>query len=336
MEKIVGIDIGESSVKLAYFAGGEMKKAVTAELPDNMVSGAKILSMDAMADFLRRTARENAIPLTNAALVLPSTEVFTRDLVMPAMTEQQLRYNLPYEFRDYLTEEKSRYFFDYSMRGISRDEDGYPTEMSLFACATLKETVERYRAMLHRAGFKLQVLTPSECAYSGLLRAYYRRTGAQEKDMCVVNLGHSATFLYIYRGEQFDSRREIDLGIGQLECLVADHCGVDVHVARGYVQSDFGGVLTADYARELYGRIAVEIMKAVNFFNYNNRERELTELCLCGGGSAIEPLRQAIETTTGMHLLPAGDLLGKSDTDAPWMYLRAAGGVDEGIRGGLK
>ena len=154
--------------------------------------------------------------------------------------------------------------------------------------------------------------------------------------MCVVNLGHSATFLYIYRGEQFDSRREIDLGIGQLERLVADHCGVDVHVARGYVQSDFGGVLTADYARELYGRIAVEIMKAVNFFNYNNRERELTELCLCGGGSAIEPLRQAIETTTGMHLLPAGDLLGKSDTDAPWMYLRAAGGVDEGIRGGLK
>ena len=312
MEKIVGIDIGESSVKLAYFAGGEMKKAVTAELPDNMVSGAKILSMDAMADFLRRTARENAIPLTNAALVLPSTEVFTRDLVMPAMTEQQLRYNLPYEFRD------------------------YPTEMSLFACAALKETVERYRAMLHRAGFKLQVLTPSECAYSGLLRAYYRRTGAQEKDMCVVNLGHSATFLYIYRGEQFDSRREIDLGIGQLERLVADHCGVDVHVARGYVQSDFGGVLTADYARELYGRIAVEIMKAVNFFNYNNRERELTELCLCGGGSAIEPLRQAIETTTGMHLLPAGDLLGKSDTDVPWMYLRAAGGVDEGIRGGLK
>ena len=32
MEKIVGFDIGESSVKLVYFAGADLKKAVTAEL----------------------------------------------------------------------------------------------------------------------------------------------------------------------------------------------------------------------------------------------------------------------------------------------------------------
>ena len=160
MEKIVGFDIGESSVKLVYFAGADLKKAVTAELPDNMVSGSRILSMDAMADFLRQTAKSNGIPLTHAALVLPSTEVFTRELVMPAMTEQQLLYNLPYEFRDYLTEEKSKYFFDYSMREVLRDESGQPTEMNLLACATLKSTVESYRAMLRRAGFRLRVLTP--------------------------------------------------------------------------------------------------------------------------------------------------------------------------------
>ena len=47
--------------------------------------------MDAMADFLRQAARDNGIPLINAAVVLPSTEVFTRELTMPAMTEQQLR-----------------------------------------------------------------------------------------------------------------------------------------------------------------------------------------------------------------------------------------------------
>lgn len=133
MEKIVGFDIGESSVKLVYFAGADLKKAVTAELPDNMVSGSRILSMDAMADFLRQTAKSNGIPLTHAALVLPSTEVFTRELVMPAMTEQQLLYNLPYEFRDYLTEEKNKYFFDYSMREVLRDESGQPTEMNLLA-----------------------------------------------------------------------------------------------------------------------------------------------------------------------------------------------------------
>ena len=89
MKKIVGIDIGGSSVKLAYFAGSTLKKAAMAPLPDNMVADGRILSMDAMADFLRQAARDNGIPLTNAAVVLPSTEVFTRELTMPAMTEQR-------------------------------------------------------------------------------------------------------------------------------------------------------------------------------------------------------------------------------------------------------
>ena len=148
--------------------------------------------------------------------MLPSTEVFTRELVMPAMTEQQLLYNLPYEFRDYLTEEKNKYFFDYSMREVLRDESGQPTEMNLLACATLKSTVESYRTMLRRAGFRLRVLTPSECAYSAVLQAYYRRTRQEGRDLCVVNLGHSATFLYIYRGGHFASRREIEVGMSDL------------------------------------------------------------------------------------------------------------------------
>ena len=267
MEKIVGFDIGESSVKLVYFAGADLKKAVTAELPDNMVSGSRILSMDAMADFLRQTAKSNGIPLTHAALVLPSTEVFTRELVMPAMTEQQLLYNLPYEFRDYLTEEKNKYFFDYSMREVLRDESGHPTEMNLLACATLKSTVESYRTMLRRAGFRLRVLTPSECAYSAVLQAYYRRTQQEGRDLCVVNLGHSATFLYIYRGGHFASRREIEVGVSDLEHLVADQCSVDVHMAHEYVRQNYNHVLESEQARELYGRIAVEVVKAVNFFN---------------------------------------------------------------------
>lgn len=38
MGKIVGFEIGDHSVKLVYFAGNELKKAVCAELPDAMVS----------------------------------------------------------------------------------------------------------------------------------------------------------------------------------------------------------------------------------------------------------------------------------------------------------
>lgn len=67
MGKTVGFEIGDHSVKLVYFAGKELKKAVSVALPDAMVSHGRILSMDAMADFLREAAKANGIPSARGA-----------------------------------------------------------------------------------------------------------------------------------------------------------------------------------------------------------------------------------------------------------------------------
>ena len=71
MKKIVGIEIAEDSVRLVCFAGRELKKAVAVETPEGLVSGGRILSMDAMADFLRDSAKANGIPLTPCSLRSP-------------------------------------------------------------------------------------------------------------------------------------------------------------------------------------------------------------------------------------------------------------------------
>ena len=336
MGKIVGFDIGENSVKMVYFSGRELKRAITAELPDAMVSNGRILSMDAMADFIRDMAKGHGIPLTNAAMVLNTGDHFVRSVTLPLMTEQQLRYNLPYEFRDFLTEEKNRYFFDYSMQGILNGSDGQPEKMELFACAMLKSSVEEYRAMFRRAGFRQRVLTPDESAYGALLEEHIAHHGGEDTDRCIVSLGHRSTYLYIFHGSSFDSRRGVEAGGAELDSLIADHCGVDVHVAHSYKHSDYNGVLEADYAQELYARLAGEIVRAVNFYNYNNRDRELKELYLCGGGAGIAALRETIAETTRLEVHPAADLLPEQQRpeEEPWLYLRAIAGVFESFRGG--
>ena len=258
--------------------------------------------------------------------------------VEPAMTEQQLAYNLPFEFHDFLTEEKSKYFFDYSVREVRRDPDGYPLEMDLFACAMLKERVEAYRAMFRRAGFRQRVLTPDESAYSALLEEHIAHHGGEDTDRCIVSLGHRSTYLYIFHGSRFDSRRGVEVGGAELDSLIADHCGVDVHVAHSYKHSDYNGVLESDYAQELYARLAGEIVRAVNFYNYNNRDRELKGLYLCGGGAGIAALRETIAETTRLEVHPATDLLPEQQRpeEEPWLYLRAIAGVFESFRGGKR
>lgn len=336
MRKIVGFDIGEHSVKMVSFVGNELKQAIDVELPDAMVSGSKILSMDAMADFLRKAAKDNNIPGKDTVLLLPGSELFVRTLTMPAMTEQQLNYNLPYEFHDFLEDEKSKYFFDYAVQEIHYDENGNPREMDIFACAVLKSVVESYRAMFRRAGFRLCSIVPTECAYSSLLNDYIKRGGASEKDRAVIGLGHGTTRLYIYHGGRFENYRVIDLGIRNLEQRVAEEYGVDIHLAHSYVYSNYENLLNSEYARELYGRMAVEVRKAVNFYNYHNRDRELQDVYFCGGGAGIEPLVDIFTNALSCQVHSAAELIPNGDSlTKPWRYLRVIGGVYAGMEGGL-
>ena len=192
-----------------------------------------------------------------------------------------------------------------------------------------------YRAMFRRAGFKLKVLTPLETAYGALLTEYTRRTGAPEIGRCVVDLGHRGTLMHFLQGGECVGVREIDLGLAELDQRIAEEMGVEIHAVRGYKQSNFNGVLDTEYAKEFYSRLAVEIMKAVNFYHYNNRDRELEELYLCGGGAAIRPLRETIAATVKLKVKGGEELLadGMRPAEEPWLYLRPIGGVCEG---GLK
>ena len=111
MKKIVGIDIGGSSVKLAYFAGSTLKKAAMAPLPDNMVADGRILSMDAMADFLRQAARDNGIPLTNAAVAEALDGLPAYKMHCSVLAEEAIKAAV----KDY-----------YDKHGIAYDESKFP------------------------------------------------------------------------------------------------------------------------------------------------------------------------------------------------------------------
>ena len=403
-DKLVAFDIGESQVHLVYYANKQVKKAICAPLPDNLVANGEILSMDAMADFLKELAKQNGIPRAAAAVVLPDSLVFTRNVSVPLMTESQLAYNLPYEFKDYLTHEKSDYFFDYAVQErvvVEPEEPAYipeqpgtgqgagqgafqpfqpayqqgqgaqgfgqgaaagtfgtqaaagtfgtqaapaaqttqtaqraeneqpqAQELKLFACATLKETIAQYRGMFHRAGFKLKIAIPEEAAYAAILRARIE-SGAQQAtstDTCFVDIGFNAIRMLFYQGDSFYSRRIINLGTKDVVLAIADARNVDAHMAYEYLRSNYEDVVNAPAALDLYQRMAVEIMKAINFYNYNNREQMLERIYLCGGGAGIAPLQTAIDNHIEAHIRSAEELLPeKAQVENPLLFIKALG-----------
>lgn len=289
--KCAGFDIGNLNLHIAVREGGRWTKAGVEPLPEGLVRDGQIVSYEAMADFLKSVRKAHRLP-RQAAVVLPAAVCYCRAFTTAYMTDAQLRFNLPYEFRDYITEDKENYFFDYAVAGTVLGDDGKPRELGLMAAAAAKLTVADYMAMFHRAGFTLKAAVPVEMAYINLLRSASQNVDAHAH--CLLDLGHNAVRLYMFDGDRFDNLRALDFGCGALDRLIADHFGVDVHVAASYRVQNYEGAAELPECAELYNSIGVEVLKAVNYQRFNSGGRELDHIHCCGGGVLNPALMTAL------------------------------------------
>ena len=115
MAKILGIDIGYDTLKLALVSGRQVKKTAIASMPRRLMRDGRLVSPEAMGELLAQTMKKNGIRCSKAAIVFSDEAVIVRSVTLPLMTEDQLALNLPYEFRDYITGELKDYVFDYGM-----------------------------------------------------------------------------------------------------------------------------------------------------------------------------------------------------------------------------
>ena len=282
---MIGFDIGTHEVKIVLWDGERIRKAIAVPTPEGLVDGGQIVSYTGMGDFLKETLRKNQLRARCCGVVLPSEYVYLRRLTIPAMTEEQLKVNLPYEFRDYLSRDKAGYFYDYVVNALIDGKDEEPAQLDLTACAVFREIIREYRKMFRRAGLKLKTAIPVECAYANLL---HLQQDEERKEYCLVDLGHTATRLYIFAGTQFETTRETEVGLKQLSA-------------------------PGKNTLELYQTISTDVRKTVNFFGFNHRESDIRDIWCCGGGAQIPQLLETIsqllnlKVHTTESLLPAMD-----------------------------
>lgn len=303
-KQVIGFDLGEKTLKMVQLTGNTVKAAICEELPDNLVLDGRILSVDAMVDFIKEAAKAGGIPAGNVSMVLPVSKVFVRNLSMPAVDDQQMKYNMGYIFKDYLTRPQGEYTFDYSVYDVKENPDA-PPDMRFMACAVQTAFIEEYRSVLKKAGFRLKCAVPQEVAIANLLG----RIGKENQDSCVIDLGHRSTTLNMFHGIEPAAKSTLPRGGLTLDEIIAADEGVDMHMACSYKVTNYNRVLNSSRCMESFRSLSVEIMKAVNFFNYNHSGSGIQEIYLCGGGAAAEPLRKELQDAAGIPVTDSARLL---------------------------
>ena len=119
--------------------------------------------------------------------------------------------------------------------------------------------------------------------------------------------------MYMFNGDKHMVTREIEIGISRLIQLIADTASVDEHLAEVYLVENHDNWQNREECRSAYENIAIELMRALNFYRFSTPETKLNDIYLCGGGASIQPLCNTIAETVGMNihrideLVPSGD-----------------------------
>ena len=372
----LGIDIGYDTLKLALVSGKQVKKVATAAMPKRLMRDGRIVSPEAMGELIRNTMKENGIRCSQAALNLSSDAVFLRNVTVPLMTEDQLNYNLPYEFRDYITDELKNYVFDYAM--LSEPVSGakskpvkaekapkekkkkqtaleafeaepgeaeaaeaaampvnVPAEydvstgdtMELMAVAAPITLMQESREILRKAGMKLKKAAPSVCSYVGLIRSMNEDNRPASGEYCIIDLGYQAIRMHMFKGDRHVVTRALEFGLSSVDDAVADAYNVDVHLAHTYLTSNYDNCQQKECCLNAFNNIAVELLRAMNFYRFSNPDSALADVWVCGGGAAIAPLFAAIQNTLDdMRLHPASELIrGDRNIENSSSYVQAIG-----------
>jgi len=192
------------------------------------------------------------------------------------------------------------------------DEKGSETagrSMELMAAAVPVTLIEESRSFLRKAGLKLKRAAPTVSSWQGLIR----RCGFQENEYCILDLGYQAIRMYMFVGDKHIVTRELEVGISRLIQVIAESASVDEHLAKVYMLENHDNWQNREECRSAYENIAIELMRALNFYRFSTPETKLNDIYLCGGGAAIQPLCDVIAETVGMNIHRIDELVPNSE-----------------------
>lgn len=310
MKKInLTFDMGDSHIKIAKMEKGKIVVHAI-QMPENLIKEGVVQVPHMVSDFLKGLRLEHNLPRVECGMVVPDELVVCRNLTMPAMTIDQLKVNLPFEFTDYISDEPQKYVYDYAVKDLVYEEDGSLKEMNLTGVVMSKEAVDMYVNIFKNAGFPLRTIIPQEMAMTNVMRSAVEagRIDA-EKEYCIVNLGHRTTQVFVFHGERLIVLRNIHLGSSVIDKVIAERKNIDEFMARAYKNQNYKDVLDEEFVREQYSRISLEIRKVINFYRFNNRSSELEDVYFMGGGSNLKGLPETIAEMNELTYKAVKDLL---------------------------
>lgn len=208
-KKVVGIDIGSSSIKLAEMTfsnkGAFLDNFAVIPSPAQAINNGEITDTLLVAESIKTAFKENGFRNKNASIGLSGTAVIIKKISIPKTDPKKLKEQIRYEASQYLPFDVSQVTIEHHLLSFTSN----PENMDILVVAAQNEFILNYLSSVNQAGLKCTVLDVSSLALANVFEMNYGKTA---EPVALFNFGSNITnFLVLFQGEVIFSR---DIPVG--------------------------------------------------------------------------------------------------------------------------
>ncbi len=301
---ITGIDIGSHAVKICRLQklGREYKVLAigSTSIPSGALEDGVLQEPEVVAKAIASLLKNLKIKDKKIGISISGYSVIVKKINLEAMDDNALAEYIKAEAEQYIPFDINEVYLDFQK--LPTKKEG-AERMSVMLVAAKKEVVNDYLEMLEQLKLKTVLVDVDGFALENI----WETTNELAQNVALIDIGASKMNINIISDGVSVLARDVVVGSGQLTEQLANALDVDYETAE---KIKLGLIPVDDNGRQKIENIfnktctqwVLEIKKAIDLYQANNPDKNITSLVLSGGGSKVNGLLEYLSRETGLQV----------------------------------
>lgn len=298
-KKLLGLDIGSSSIKLAELTVTDKKVTIDnfafIQSPQSALNSGEITDPLLIAESIKTIYKEKNFRRKQACIGLSGTAVIVKKISMPQADTKNMMEQVRYEAAQYLPFDINQVTLDFHKLSFN---SGSAQNMDLLIVAAQNEFILNYLQAVQQAGLKCAILDVNSLALANIFELNY---GLTDEPVALFNFGSTLTnFLVLFKGEVIFSR-DIPVGGFHFTNEISKNMGVTFDEAESLKISQNHSKEVPEETRTFMNialeYVSEEIRNSIDFYSATSNGLNITKAYYTGGASLTAGLTDHLMDT---------------------------------------
>ena len=304
MNNLLGVDIGQSSVKIVSINKENKQKLVLDGIGEGKLGLSESSQNDAakrweaIGKVIKTIIADNKMKNKQVVASLPENEVISRLVRLPPLKDSEIMDALRFEAETFVPYPLEEVSLDYEI--IEKDEAG---RLTVFVIAAKNELINNYIKLFKNLGLEMMALESPAVAF----RRVARNSLSAIERLVIINIGEKFSDIFnVHKGNVYFSRslpvggesltRAVSLGLG-LDLASAE----EYKKAYGIKEEELEGKIRVA-TMPVFNSITDEVRKAIALFVEDGGGKSVQLLVLSGGGANLPGMAEELTRILGVEV----------------------------------